>query len=70
MTYDEIVKAIDSGKKVCWGHIGYNVIKDSIGQYLIHCTMNDTYVGLRSCFFKKLQFTPTMNESEFFVVEE
>lgn len=72
MTYDEIVKAIDSGKKVCWAHNGYKVIKDSIGQYLIHCTMNDNYVGLKSQFwFDKIgDFIFSFDHSDFFIVEE
>ena len=42
----QIKSALDKGIKVYWANKGYEVIKDSIGQYLIHCTMNDTYVGL------------------------
>ena len=42
----QIKSALDKGTKVYWANKGYEVIKDSIGQYLIHCTMNDTYVGL------------------------
>lgn len=67
MTYDEIVKLIDSGMNVCWSHNGYKVIKDSIGQYLIHCTMNDTYVGLKSCFIVRGEFDSTFNCVEMFV---
>ena len=67
MTYDEIVKVIDSGMNVCWSHIGYKVIKDSIGQYLIHCTMNDTCVGLESCFIVRGEFDSTFNCVEMFV---
>ena len=69
MTYNEIVNAIDSGKKVCWSHIGYKVIKDSIGQYLIHCTMNGSYVGLKSCFIRKNEFDSTFDCIEMFVEE-
>ena len=42
----QIKLALDKGTKVYWANKGYEVIKDNIGQYLIHCTMNDTYVGL------------------------
>ena len=42
----QIKSALDKGTKVYWANKGYEVIKDNIGQYLIHCTMNDTYVGL------------------------
>ena len=37
MNIKEIKKAIDDGKKVCWSNRAYDVIKDKIGQYLIHC---------------------------------
>ena len=72
MTYNEVIQAIDSGKKVCWSHIGYKVIKDSVGQYLIHCTMNDTYVGLKSefWFYQLCDFVLTFDHSDFFIVEE
>lgn len=69
MTYNEVTQAIDSGKFIYWNHSGYKVIKDSIGQYLIHCTMNDTYVGLKSCFFRKMEFVPTFDCVEMFVEE-
>ena len=46
MTAQEIKEAVDQGKTVYWHHDGYEVIKDSIGEYLIHCNMNDTYIGL------------------------
>lgn len=46
MTVHEIKSAVDQGKIVHWSNRGYVVIKDSIGQYLIHCTMNDHYIGL------------------------
>lgn len=45
MTLEEIKSAVDAGKKVFWSNEGYEVIKDSIGQYLIrfipnnHCIM-------------------------------
>ena len=35
MTVQEIKKAVDEGKTVCWATPAYRVIKDSIGQYLI-----------------------------------
>ena len=42
----EIKDAIDTGNRVFWHHTGYEVIKDSIGQYLIKCHMNDYCIGL------------------------
>ena len=46
MDVQQIRTAIDEGKTVYWHHNGYQVIKDSIGQYLIKCHMNDHYIGL------------------------
>lgn len=46
MTVEEIKTAVDSGKRVYWANKAYEVIKDEIGQYLIHCTINDHYIGL------------------------
>ena len=40
MDAQQIRDAIDAGKTVYWHHDGYQVIKDSIGQYLIKCHMN------------------------------
>jgi Tfp pilus assembly protein PilX len=64
MNVHEIKQAVDSGKKVYWSNLGYQVIKDSIGQYLIkhicgHC------IGLT------WQDGTTLNgkEEEFFINE-
>ena len=46
MNLKEIKKAIAAGKTVHWASSNYVVIKDSIGQYLIHCKGNDNYIGL------------------------
>lgn len=46
MTLQEIKDAVESGKTVHWASDYYRVIKDSIGQWLIHCTINDNYIGL------------------------
>lgn len=66
MTYDEIVKAIDSGKKVYWHHEGYEVIKDSNPNcpYGVICHSNQSYVGLNS------HFVSSHIDTDFFVVEE
>lgn len=42
----EIKDAVDAGKPVCWANDSYEVIKDNIDQYLIHCIWNDDYIGL------------------------
>ena len=41
-----IRQAVDEGKTVYVGTLAYKVIKDSIGQYLIFCVLNDYCVGL------------------------
>ncbi|MBN8857067.1 MAG: hypothetical protein J0H29_01690 [Sphingobacteriales bacterium] len=46
MTVQEIKKAVDEGKTVCWATPAYRVIKDSIGQYLIVCLLNNNCIGL------------------------
>lgn len=46
MNLEEIKKAVNEGKIVCWANEGYRVIKDKLGRFFIHCTMNDHYIGL------------------------
>ncbi len=46
MTLEEIKCAVESGKKVYWKNQNYEVIKDSIGQWLINCPMTGYCIGL------------------------
>lgn len=46
MTLDEIKTAIDAGQKVYWYNRGYEVKKDSLGQYLIKFIPNGHCIGL------------------------
>ena len=46
MTLDQIKLAIKEGKQVFWSTDNYEVIHDSVGQYLIHSKCNDHYIGL------------------------
>ena len=46
MTISEIKQAVNDGKTVCWARNHYRVIKDSIGQFLIVCTLNNDCIGL------------------------
>lgn len=46
MTLTEIKTAISLGYKVHWSNPAYVIILDSVGQYLIHCKINDYYIGL------------------------
>lgn len=46
MNLDEIQNRVLSGQRVFWVHSGYEVIHDTIGQWLIKCHMNDSCIGL------------------------
>ena len=46
MNLQQIKQAVDSGKTVYWSNNAYQVIKDSIGQYLVKCSLNDSCIGL------------------------
>ena len=46
MTLDEIKLAIATGKRVFWATLNYEVIHDSIGQWMIWSRVNDHYIGL------------------------
>lgn len=65
MTLDEIKKALADGKKVYWSNTGYEVIKDSLGQYLIRFKANNYCVGLTHSD----GVTLSDDESTFFVVD-
>jgi len=69
MTIKEIKQAIEDGKKVYQHNLGYEVILDSIGQYLIHCNMHNTYIGLHGVKGGKYENQLNGNESDFFIVE-
>jgi len=63
MTLNEIKSAIADGYRVFWGNISYEVILDSVGQYLIKCHINDHYIGLTH----RDGVTMNGDESEFFI---
>ena len=46
MTLEDIKHALKIGYTVYWSNENYQVIKDSIGQYLIICSVNGHCVGL------------------------
>ena len=48
MTVEEIKAAVANGDRVCWRQSNYEVIQDSIGQFLIRCTNNGHCIGLHS----------------------
>ena len=46
MTIQEIKNAVDAGLRVKWANNGYDVVKDSFGQYLIVFRPNGSTIGL------------------------
>ena len=46
MTLEQIKAAVEAGHKVYWKNKAYEVIKDSVGQWLIRCNFNDYCIGL------------------------
>ena len=57
MKYKDVIKAINKGLFVYWSNTNYKIIKDDIGQYLIHSQSNNHYIGftdteyyLKDCF--------------------
>lgn len=65
MDAEQIKAAINAGKKVYWSNEGYEVIKDSIGQFLIKCTHNGHCIGLTWADGKTLNGQP----EHFFILE-
>lgn len=63
MTKEEIIKAVDEGKTVCWVNDGYRVIKDKAG-YLVTFIPNGSSIGL-------IRSNGTLNgeEDEFYIKE-
>jgi len=64
MNLEQIKKAIEEGKKVYWGNRAYEVIKDSVGQYLVYCSLNEYCFGLTHVD----GVTLSERESSFFVM--
>lgn len=46
MNLNEIKTAVESGQTVHWANSNYKVIKDSVGQWLILCVLNQYCIGL------------------------
>lgn len=67
MNINEIKHAIKNGKNVYWSNTAYKVIKDNIGQYLIHCTINGHCIGLHG--LKGTEYENILNgkEEDFFI---
>ena len=67
-TLDEILEAVDSGKKVFCMSEYYDVIKDKFGCYLIVCNVNKHTVGLTGA--KGTEWERTLNGRDFYYEEE
>ena len=65
MNVQEIKAAVDAGKTVYCGNDNYKVIKDSKNQYLIHCTLNDYYVGLHG--LENTPYENVLNGTNFYI---
>jgi len=63
MKLEEIKSAVDRGQSVKWSNKLYDVIKDSLGQYLIVCCSNQYTIGLTHTDGKTLNGRP----SEFYI---
>ena len=46
MKAKDIRKQVELGNKVYWKNNNYEVIKDNIGQWLLHSKCNDWYCGI------------------------
>ena len=65
MNLFEIKAAVDSGRRVKWANPAYDVIRDSLGQYLIVCNLNRSTIGLTW-----LDGTTVNGKPEDFYIEE
>ena len=63
MKLEEIKSTVDRGQSVKWSNKLYDVIKDSLGQYLIVCCSNQYTIGLTHTDGKTLNGRP----SEFYI---
>ena len=48
MDLNEIKRAVRAGKTVCWSNEGYEVVNDSIGQWLVVFKDNGYATGLQN----------------------
>jgi hypothetical protein len=70
MTVQEITRAIDDGHKVELYDGAYEVIKDRIGQYLIHCLCNDNHIGLSGMEGTEYENVANYPEKDFYVIPQ
>jgi hypothetical protein len=69
MNIQEIKSAVDAGKTVKWANAGYDVIKDSLGQYLIVYAPSGHCIGLHG--LEGTEYANRLNaaESDFYIAE-
>ena len=65
MTLEEIKAAVLAGKRVCLTSKNYEVVHDSIGQWLVKCILDDYCIGLTWTDGKTLNGRP----EDFFIDE-
>lgn len=70
MTVLEIKSAINSGKQVELYNGSYEVVKDSVGQFLIHCKANGNYIGLHGMDGTQYADKTNYPENDFYVVKQ
>ena len=67
MNIKQIKQAIKEGKKVYWNHTGYEIIKDDLNRYLIHCNINGHCIGLHGLEGTEYENILNGKEEEFFI---
>lgn len=66
-TIEEIKQAVDSGKTVYMENTAYTVKKDTLGQYLIVCSINNTCTALHGLEGTKYQ--SKLNGTNFYTMD-
>lgn len=65
LTAQQIREAVDAGKTVTCNDDAYEVIKDNVGQYLIHFKGSDYYIGLTG--MEGTEYAEHLNGSNFVI---
>lgn len=69
MTKQEIIQAVNEGKRVFWGNKSYEVIKDSKDQFLISYLNGKHCIGLYGEEGTKYENVLNGEESDFFILD-
>jgi hypothetical protein len=67
MNKQEIIQAVNEGKKVFWSNTSYQVIKDSKGQFLIQYAGGKNYIGLHGVEGTIYENVLNGKEEDFFI---